>query len=322
MKLINIDSDKLNNYLLKQTQVPFIQSANWAGFQEKEGKNILKLGLENDDEIKFACLVIKKFLPFGKAYFYAPSIDLSVLTKDEIEFFIKEIKRIAKEHQVIFLRFDLKSEVNELAGKLKETIPVQPVKTIILDISKPEEELLKAMHSKTRYNIRLAKKKGVTIIKDGKDRFEEFWKIMQETNERDGFRLHTKNHYKLMLESGNGKEFKIRLYLAEYKGKIISGNIISFFGDMATYVHGASSNNFRNVMAPYLLQWEAICDAKEFGCKYYDFYGIDEKKWPGVTRFKRGFSGKEMIYSGTSDLVFNNLWYNVYIFVRKIRRAI
>ena len=130
----------------------------------------------------------------------------------------------------------------------------------------------------------------------------------------------------------------IKLYLAEFdpsipqsdseqassgqERKIIAGNIVSFFGNTATYVHGASSNEYRNVMAPYLLQWEVIKIVQEKGYKYYDFYGIDEKKWPGVTRFKLGFSGNIVEYPGTFDLAFDNLWYNMYKVLRKIRRLV
>ena len=97
---------------------------------------------------------------------------------------------------------------------------------------------------------------------------------------------------------------------------------------MGSYVHGASANEFRNVMAPYALQWEVIKLAKQKNCKYYDFNGIDEKKWPGVTRFKMGFArfesarqgGEVVEYPGTFDMVFDNLWYNVYKLIRRIRR--
>jgi lipid II:glycine glycyltransferase (peptidoglycan interpeptide bridge formation enzyme) len=86
-------------------------------------------------------------------------------------------------------------------------------------------------------------------------------------------------------------------------------------------MHGASASKYRNVMAPYLLQWHAIKLAKNLGYKYYDFYGVDEDKWPGVTRFKKGFGGREVNYPGTFDLIFNRRWYSVYRMVRKARRT-
>ena len=114
----------------------------------------------------------------------------------------------------------------------------------------------------------------------------------------------------------------LRLIGAFYKEKLIAVNIVSFFGDMATYVHGASSSENRNLMAPYALQWETIKIAKTQGHKYYDFYGIDENKWPGVTRFKKGFSGEEANYPGTFDSAFNSIQYSIYKILRKLRRMV
>jgi lipid II:glycine glycyltransferase (peptidoglycan interpeptide bridge formation enzyme) len=113
-----------------------------------------------------------------------------------------------------------------------------------------------------------------------------------------------------------------RLLLARYNGKIISGLIVIFFGDTAFYVHGGSSNKERNVMSTYLLQWRAICLAKEKKYNFYDFYGIDENKWPGVTSFKKGFGGFEKDFLGTYDLIFNNVYYMFYMFFRSFFRKI
>jgi lipid II:glycine glycyltransferase (peptidoglycan interpeptide bridge formation enzyme) len=114
----------------------------------------------------------------------------------------------------------------------------------------------------------------------------------------------------------------IKLFLAKHDGKVIAGNIVAFFGDTVTYMHGASSNEFRNLMAPYALQWHCIKLAKQSGYKYYDFYGISDDKWPGVTRFKRGFGGKELEYPGTWDAVFDGVKYKIYGLLRKIRRVV
>src|SRR3989338_8328575 len=113
----------------------------------------------------------------------------------------------------------------------------------------------------------------------------------------------------------------VKLYFAEFKGKPISTALISFFGDTATYLHGGSSNQERNVMAPYLMHWHIIKLAKAQGQKYYDFHGISEDKWPGVTRFKKGFGGYELNYPGTFDLAYDQGWYSIYKMVRKVRRT-
>ena len=196
----------------------------------------------------------------------------------------------------------------------------------MLDLSLSADDLLRAMHSKTRYNIRLAEKKGVKVYEAGLDSFNIFWQIMKATGARDGFRLHSRSHYENLLSARD----HIKLFLAEHEGRVIAGGIFSFFGNKVTYLHGASDNDCRNLMAPYLLQWTVIKEAQkinkkmtaESSFKYYDFYGIDDKKWPGVTRFKLGFGGFIKKYPGTYDLVFHSLIYNLYVCLRRLRRLI
>ena len=190
-----------------------------------------------------------------------------------------------------------------------------------MDLDKGEEELLKSMHQKTRYNIRLADKKGVKIKFNKSDKdLDSFWQLLQETTNRDKFSAHSKSYYQEMLSLDN-----VYLALAEYEGEVLAANIIMPWGNTTTYLHGASSNKFRNVMAPYLLQWETIKKAKKEGFQYYDFWGIapegssKEKSWAGITRFKRGFGGKEIKYLGTYDFIVNSFWYRLYELVRKFR---
>ncbi|MEA1937429.1 MAG: peptidoglycan bridge formation glycyltransferase FemA/FemB family protein, partial [Patescibacteria group bacterium] len=123
-----------------------------------------------------------------------------------------------------------------------------------------------------------------------------------------------------------------KLYLAEYKNKTIAANIVLSFGDFCVYLHGASSSEYRNVMAPYLLQWQQILDAKKTGCRAYDFWGIENSQkfvkskvhkaknsWSGITRFKKGFGGEERSYVGAYDLVFNWEKYYLYKVFKRIR---
>jgi len=142
---------------------------------------------------------------------------------------------------------------------------------------------------------------------------------MALTGGRDNFRLHGAAHYKNLLTVA--PDF-IKLFLAEYRGRNIAAGFFCFWGDKVTYLHGASDNEFRNVMAPYLLQWFLILAAKKEGYRYYDFYGLDEKKWPGVTRFKLGFGGRTVEYPGTYDVIFNSAGYRIYNLARKIRRLV
>ncbi|MEI7620083.1 MAG: peptidoglycan bridge formation glycyltransferase FemA/FemB family protein [Candidatus Falkowbacteria bacterium] len=278
-----------------QSEKSFLQSSLWAGLQDKSHYPSQKIG---------ESFFIEKPLFLRKHYLYGSRIkadDLSILEKD---------------NQAVFVRFEPNSA--DWEGKGVKTIPVQPAKTIILDLTKSEEELLSAMHQKTRYNIRLAEKKGVTVTIDN-SRINEFLALMNQTTERDGFFAHSDGYYRAMAEFD--PDF-IQLILAEYEGRVIAAGLFCFCAPTAIYMHGASSNEFRNVMAPYLLQWTAIKKAKGMNLKYYDFYGIDEKKWPGVTRFKEGFGGEEINYAGTFDLVLKPFWYFIYRLLRHVRRAL
>ena len=323
MKLVQIENqDKLNNFIGAQQHSQFLQSWEWGEFQQAVGNKIMRLGVEDNGKLTAAATLIKKPLSGGKSYFYCPRAPVGETT----ELLFKEIGRLAQKEDVIFLRFEPQFKIpSNSAGrqnykfKIQKTIDIQPSKTLILDLSKTKEELLANMHQKTRYNIRLAKKKGVEITEAGPERFNEFWQLMRETVKRDDFRLHNRGHYEKLLSINDNY---IRLLIAEYKDRIIAANMVSFFGDTAAYLHGASGNDYRNVMAPYLLQWRAIKTAKDKGCQYYDFFGIDKIKWPGVTRFKKGFGGNEVEYPGTFDLVYNKPWYTIYKLARKARRFI
>ncbi len=271
--------------------------------------------------------------------------------------FLDEAKKIAKQEKSIFLRIEPFWEKGEIIQharginfkslKFIKYYGGQRIeKTLILELNKTEDELLAEMKQKARYNIRLAEKHGVKIriSENKKDDFESFWKLTQETTERDKFSVHLREHYEKLLSichsefisesqemskqmenkffaSKRHDEMEAKLFVAEFDSKIIAANIIVFFGDRAIYLHGASSNEQRNLMAPYLLQWEQIKEARNRDCKIYDFWGIDEQKWPGVTKFKKGFGGKEIEHIGNFDYVFDKMWYWIYKFAKRIYKT-
>ena len=246
-----------------------------------------------------------------------------------------------------FAHFEM-TKVKKFYNCKKSSNEVQPRDTLILDLTKSEEELLKDMKQKTRYNIRLAGKKELRITnyelrtddkENFKEKFENFWELVKETSRRDKFKSHNKDYYWKMLESlskpeGDIRECRLqtRLYLAEYDNKIIAANIVLFFGDLAIYLHGASSSEYRNMMAPYLLQWRQILDAKKMGCEKYDFWGVSSDtecprrglsvSWGGITKFKKGFGGFEKNYIGAYDLIFNSIEYTIYRFMKSIKSKI
>jgi len=295
----------------------FLQSWLWGEFQESLGRQVWRIEKDN-----LKALVIRYNLPLGKNYLYCPRGPIG-----PIETFLEKVKEIGQKEKSIFFKIEPDRDCPLDTVLEATTVPkglslfrsskqIQPQKTLVLDISKPEEELLSQIHSKTRYNIRLAQKKGVTI-EESSEKIDDFLRLSKETAKRDRFHLHPQGYYQKMLEV-LGQEGMIKLFLAKCKNQIVAANLVCFFGQTATYLHGASDYNSRQLMAPHLLQWHAICQAKQLGLKYYDFRGIDEKKWPGVTRFKKGFAGQEITFPGAFDLVFDKLWYFMYKIARKV----
>jgi lipid II:glycine glycyltransferase (peptidoglycan interpeptide bridge formation enzyme) len=221
---------------------------------------------------------------------------------------------------------------------------LQPARTWVLDIGGSEEELLKGMKPKTRYNLRLASKRGVVVRRaEGLADLEAFYALLETTGERDEFGIHTFPYYKQLWNTfGAGAADKMVILLAEHpdegeRGKGPIGGLLAFkFGQEAVYMYGASDNRGREHMPNYLLQWEAIRWAKSQGCRVYDFWGIPEPPAEGngegeggggaevspinsrsglrgVYWFKRGFGGREVEYPGAYDYVYNPLLYKVWM---------
>jgi lipid II:glycine glycyltransferase (peptidoglycan interpeptide bridge formation enzyme) len=310
-----------------------LQSWAWGDFQKDLDNKIYRLALVDDEgQFQAVSLLIKHELHFEYSYLYCPRgpvIDINGRT--DLESLFAEIKKIAAAEKSFLLRVDPPwpaGNENLLSGVglRKGDNEVQPKCSFILDISLSEDELLKQMKPKVRYNIGLAKKHGVNVrlsreISD----IESFWQLTKQTSARDGFVPHPKEHYMKMFER-LAPEGRACLFLAEYNKQIVAAHLLTYFGPTCCYLHGASADLHREVMAPYLLQWAAILDAKERGMSYYDFGGVNGKtyfneKWEGITRFKTGF-GPEVEpreYVGSFELVLNPVMYAVYKFIKQIR---
>jgi len=302
-----MNKEQWNQFIIKNNG-SFLQSWPWGAFQESLGRKIWRI---EADRIK--ALVIKHDLPFKKNYLYCPRC---IIAKEYFNNLLEKVNEIANQEKSIFFKIEPESNL-ELSGFKLSKKQIQPKKTIILDLHKSEEELLGQMHQKTRYNIRLAQKKGLIIKEAGIEKIDVFLKLSEQTAKRDKFFLHPKEYYRKMMEV-LGSDGIVKLFLAKHNNKIMAANLICFFGKTAIYLHGASDYSYRNLMAPYLLQWEVIKQAKANDFQYYDFGGINEKKWPGVTRFKQGFSGQEISYPGAFDLIFQPIWYRIYNLSRRI----
>jgi lipid II:glycine glycyltransferase (peptidoglycan interpeptide bridge formation enzyme) len=201
---------------------------------------------------------------------------------------------------------------------------IQPQSSIMVDISGDEATILAAMKQKTRYNIRLAEKRGVTVQQGDEGDLAGFYQLSQLTAQRDGFGIHSAGYYETAYRLFSPRQ--CALLVAEFEGELLAALMVFYQGQEAYYFYGASSNYHRNLMAPYRLQWEAIRWAKAQGCRRYDLWGIpdtdpdtleeefaehNEGLW-GVYRFKRGFGGQIVKSVGAFDYVYNPIFYKLY----------
>lgn len=314
------DSEGWNKEVLRK-KGSFLQSWEWGSFQQSIGRTTERYRDSSDGSMVQA---IRMALPLGQSYWYAPR---GPLGGNPLQAF----------DSGIFVRIE---PVTAPEGG-KPVASVQPSQTMILDLARDEDEILSGMHEKTRYNIRLAERKGVQVMpaSPAEDGFETFWHLVEETSERAGIRSHEEDYYRKMLGALSGdisttsEKAVAKLYFAEHDGKVLAAILLIRFGDTVTYLHGASSRDKRELMAPHLLHWHAIKEAKAWGAKYYDFWGVapmemrdgklkmkDPKhSWSGITRFKKGFGGKYIEYPGTFDLPRSTFWYKVYSAARKVR---
>ncbi|HPT08384.1 MAG TPA: peptidoglycan bridge formation glycyltransferase FemA/FemB family protein [bacterium] len=335
MKIINLSAEQfleIQTNFLEQTKdisffsnFIFLQSYQWAKIQESFGQLVFFQGVEEQGKIIAWFIVIEKKIMGKKKYWYIPRgpifpIDINFSWSD----FFSALNIIAKKNKLSFIRLEpvrpsFTDFLKQSPKNLFKTSDLQPQNTSFLELSLGSEKILAQMAPKTRYNIRLAYKKGIKVVESDLDDFDKFWHLMSITSKRDNFFIHSKKYYYNLIKNGSGV---IKFFSAKLGDRTLAVGLFSFLFDTVSYLHGASDNTMRNVMAPYALQWEIIDRAIAENYKYYDFYGVDEKKWPGVSRFKKGFAGKSFSFLGTFDFVIETKFYLCYKFIRQINKLI
>ena len=309
-------SDNLNDLIWNQALTSIkdgaepLQSDIWRQMIQAEGSTCRRFAWSKGQKIVALAQVIEtRKLTFK--FWYLPRGPLAILEIGGAEW--KQVRadliKVAKKNKVVSISFEPENWPSKAVSFGRKIRHIQPEKSLFLNLNLSEADLLKVMHPKTRYNIRLAKKKGVEIVQGAKKDLEDFWKLLKVTTNRDGFSGHSFVHYQNLLSVGKPA---IELWLAKREDRVLAAGIFSFYQGRAVYLHGASADFDRKYMAPYLLQWRMITRAKEKACRYYDFYGIDALKWPGVTRFKLGFGGEERNYPGTYLIILKTGHYYLY----------
>lgn len=258
-------------------------------------------------------------LPLGQAYLSCICGPIATTVKN-----ISKILELLSDHTLIFIRFEPAEEIKD--WRVKKTRAITPATTLITSLSPEPKILLEKMHPKTRYNINLAQRKGVRIKRLAPPEIKKVWPLFLETAKRDGFRIHPQAHYNDLLNL-KSDEIEVFLVAAFFEDKPLAVNIMVDFNGTRTYLHGASSNKNRNLMAPYLLHWELMKEAQEKGLRFYDWWGVAQddnpkNSWAGITRFKKGFGGEIVSYPGTFDYVLRPIKYFIYKAFRSLRRLI
>lgn len=302
-----------------------LQSPKWGEFRGKTGVKVVR---ENGLQITIHPVPHTKFT-IG----YLPKGPMP--TKEMADW----LKKIGKDEKCIFIQLEpnvedvgnLKLEIRNL-GFIPSSHPLFTEYTFILDLTRSEEELLKNMHQKTRYNIRIAEKRGVKVVEDNSDKaFEEYLRLTRETTTRQNFYAHGEKYHRLMwetLRTQNNNDLTAHLLKATYNGKTLVTWILFVLGDTLYYPYGASSNENREVMASNLLMWEAIKFGKRLGLKKFDMWGAlgpnpDTKDpWYGFHHFKEGYGPKLTEFVGSYDFVINRKMYFVYKLLNRARWAI
>ena len=207
----------------------------------------------------------------------------------------------------------------------KNAVDIQPPDTTQVDLTRTEEEILAAMKSKWRYNINLAARKGVVVQKTVLDSssiekaVDIFYDLYKETSARDGIAMHAKSYYKDLLELSAQEAQKgsdvpqVSLYVASHEGDKLGAIMTLFSKTESVYLYGCSSNKKRNLMPNFLLQWTAMKDAKAYGSRYYDMYGMpptDDPSHPmhGLYLFKTGFGGRNVHRAGSYDVPLKGIY--------------
>ena len=324
------DPAELDRLLATQPLNPFLQSWSWGDFQAAVGRKIWRLGAWEHNQLVGAALVIQHQLMLGQSYLYCPRGPLAQ-SMEALSSLLTAIKDLGQENGAMYVKADLgkyRFAINESKWPdFTAGTTLQPRQTLLIEVSKPPSELLSAMHQKTRYNIRLAEKRGVEVRWSTSDAdFESFLELMHATYARQSIRLHSDEYYRTLFTTLKQNNL-CDIGIAEYKNTILAANLMIWCHNTATYLHGGSAEVFKDVMAPHLLQWKTIERSHTQGMTEYDLWGIapenqPQHKWSGVTRFKKGLGGRVEVFPSAVNAVLQPQWYLAYRFAKRIRGGV
>ena len=341
MILVNENNkEKYTEFLKKHERCNFQQSLEWGRVKESWKNEIVLAENEAGEIVGSISILIRRIPIFGNLMYSSRGPICDIHNEGVLKQLTQGIKELAKKYNafVIQIEPDIKSDdtefrqiVEKLGFGVKDDAKnfsqeIQPRYVFRLNIKgKTEDEVFNEFHSKTRYNIRLAVKKGVVIKEGTKEDLKDFHKIMITTGKRDGFIIRPLEYFEKMYDELAPEHMKV--LMAYYEDKPISGIIPIMYGNKTWYLYGASSNEYRNLMPNYLLQWEMIKQAIQNKSDIYDFRGvcgiIDESHPQyGLYRFKKGFGAEFTEFIGEIYIRFNPVKFRLYKISEKIFKRI
>ena len=327
--------EEYTTFLESHKRCNFQQSIGWAKVKNNWTREII-LAEDSSGKIIGSLMVLIRKIPFFGNIMYSSRGPVCDIHNMEILKQLTEgVKELAKKYKAIVFRMEpdiessdesFKNVMLDIGYQLKDDAKnfreeIQPRYVFRLDTkNKTEEELFNNLHSKTRYNVRLATKKGVQIKEGTREDLKDFHKIMITTGIRDGFITRPLEYFERMYDCLGPKHMKI--LMAYYEDKPIAGVIVIIYGNKTWYLYGASSNEHRNLMPNYLLQWEMIKIAVQNKSDIYDLRGVPgiADNSNGLYRFKKGFGAEYTEFIGELYIEFKPLRYRLYKFSEKTFR--
>lgn len=307
-----------------------LQTYEWGEFREKTGRKVIRAGLfENSRLVNSFQFTLHPFPLLGFNIGYFPK---GLYPSKEL---IESLREYGKNNNCAFIQLEPNQEVDEThteelllkecPGLVKSRKPMFTKYTFYIDLQKTEEELLKQMKEKTRYNVRLAQKKGVVVAEENNDEsFESYLSLLRETAKRDNFFAHNEKYHRTLWETLKNSGL-IHLLIARHENTPLVGWLLFGHKDKLYYAYGASSSQKREVMASNLMYFEAMKFGQQKGYKTFDLWGSlgpnpDPKDaFYGFHRFKEGYGGRLVEFVGSYDLVLNPAYYNIYHLADRFR---
>lgn len=329
--------DQWDAFVCHHTRAHPLQLSAWGDLKAAFGWQVARTGLQTDSQLVAGAQLLFKPLPARLGTMAYLPFGGYVSQSDQWPNLWQAIKQCAKQHNAAFLKWEPGFYIHDEQPDFTQwdfvasEQTIQPPRTIMIDLQADDETIMQRMNQGTRRKIRKSLKSDIDYYEGTRADIDKFNALMQVTGQRNEFGVHDPDYYARAFDLF--VPHHAALLLAEHEGDVLAAIMVFAVGDTAQYLYGASSNDKRNLMASYGIQWQAIQWAKARGCHYYDMWGIPDEDYDtleaqfqdrsdglwGVYGFKRGWGGDVVRSAGTWDLVYNRFIYTAYRAALRIR---